>query len=245
MFTRTLLAIALSLTSAHAQTLDVLQSTLAETGQKTAEVSTADIRRILVDSSALIVDSRPRAQFAAGHIPGARNLDAPAAQQVAAMQKLVNGDKSKPVVLYCNGPFCGASRTLSAQLVDAGFTNVRRYQLGIPVWRALGGPTEIELDAIVRSFGIDRTAVYFDARSPEDFAKGAIPGTHNVPAEKGAGALEKAPLPNDDFNRRVVLFGKDGAQARVLADALSKRPWHNVAYFPGAYETLAEALKRK
>jgi hypothetical protein len=29
----------------------------------------------------------------------------------------------------------------------ACFTNVRRYQLGIPVWRALGA-TQIELDAL-------------------------------------------------------------------------------------------------
>jgi hypothetical protein len=30
----------------------------------------------------------------------------------------------------------------------ADFTNVRRYQLGIPVWRALGGLTQIELEAV-------------------------------------------------------------------------------------------------
>jgi hypothetical protein len=35
-----------------------------------------------------------------------------------------------------------SSQTTAEQLVAAGFTNVRRYQLGIPVWRALGGPTE-------------------------------------------------------------------------------------------------------
>ena len=42
-------------------------------------------------------------------------------------------------MLYCNGPYCGKSKRLSADLAAAGYTNVRRYQLGIPIWRALGG----------------------------------------------------------------------------------------------------------
>jgi rhodanese-related sulfurtransferase len=148
-------------------------------------------------------------------------------------------------VLYCNGPFCKATRRLSAQLVEAGFRNVRRYQLGIPVWRALGGPTEIELDGILRIHQIDRTAVFFDARSPAEFVGGSLAGAHNVPADGTEEELQQAPLPKDDFNSRVVLFGRDFAQARKLADALSRTPFHNVMYFPGAYAILAAAVASK
>src|SRR2546427_682802 len=81
--------------------------------------------------------------------------------------RLVDGNKSKAVVLYCNGPRCQASRQLSEQLVAAGFTNVRRYQLGIPFWRALSGPVEIELEGVLRVYKIDQTAVFLDARSAE------------------------------------------------------------------------------
>jgi rhodanese-related sulfurtransferase len=228
---------------ASAQGGSIYQATLAETDQKTQEVSTEQMRRILTDGSAMILDARPRAEYVAGHIPGARNLDAPPGAAVAAVERLINEDKSKPLVLYCNGPFCLQSRRLGDQLVAAGFSNVRRYQLGIPIWRALGGPTEIELEGIVRIFNVDRTALYFDARSPEEFAKGSLPGAHNVPADPVArDALEKA-MPRDDFNRRIVLFGRDAAQARTLADVLSKRPWHNVTYFPGTFESLRAAIK--
>ena len=58
-----------------------------------------------------------------------------------------------------------------------------------------------------------------------------------------SGQLKKIDLPEDDFNRRIILFGMDGAQARKLADFMGKRPWHNVSYFPGTYEALASALK--
>jgi rhodanese-related sulfurtransferase len=229
---------------ADAQGCNIYQATLAEPNEKTREVSTEQVRRILADGSTIILDARKRSEYVAGHIPGARHVDAPPAAVVDAVERLVSWDKSKALVLYCNGPSCQASRRLSEQLVATGFTNVRRYQLGIPIWRALGGPTEIELEGILRIFRVDQTAVFFDARSAEEFAKGSLPGAHNVPADQlASGGLQKAPLPADDFNTRIVLFGRDSAQARKLADALSKRPWHNVTYFPGTWEVLRMAIK--
>jgi rhodanese-related sulfurtransferase len=227
----------------HAQGHNIFQATLGEAG-KTAEINTEQMRALLGDRSAIVLDTRSRAEFDAGHIPGARNLDAAPSAQVAAVEALVAGEKSKALVLYCNGPYCQASRRLAEQLADAGFANVRRYQLGIPVWRALGGPVEIEIGGMTRIFKADRTAVYFDARPAEDFAKGSLPGAISAPAEDViSGKLKKMALPEDDFNRRIILFGADGAQARRLADVMGKRPWHNVSYFPGSYEALAAALK--
>jgi rhodanese-related sulfurtransferase len=235
--------------SAIAQGGTIEQATIGEPNQKTPEVSTDDVRRILADGSAIVLDARKRSEYVAGHIAGAQNVapqDGSPAAYVAAVEHLVGGDKSKALVLYCNGPHCQASRQLSDQLLAAGFTNVRRYQLGIPMWRALSGPVEIELDGIVRIFGIDRSAVFFDARDAGEFAKGSLPGAHNVPVDKlGAEGLGKAPLPRDDFNTRVVLFGHDAAQARRLADLIGKTPYQNVAYFPGTFEALMAAVGSK
>jgi rhodanese-related sulfurtransferase len=221
----------------------IYDATLAEANQATAEVSTKQLREILDQSSAVVLDTRTRAEFDAGHIPGARNLSAPASAQIEEIAQLLGGDKGKALVLYCNGPFCQASRRMAEQLVAAGFTNVRRYQLGIPVWRALGGPTEIETDGITRIFKVDQSAVFIDGRSPDAFSKGSLPGAQSMPADElAAGRLKKLPLPEDDFNRRIILFGQDGTQARKLAEMLSKRPWHNVVYFAGTFDSLAAAV---
>ena len=162
------------------------------------------------------------------------------------VERLVGGDKTKPLILYCNGQYCQASRRLGEQLAAAGFGNVRRYQLGLPMWRTLGGPVEIELDGILRIFRVDQTAVFFDARDPQEFTRVTLPGAHSLPVDNlPPGALEQAPLPRDDFNTRVVLFGRDGAQARRLAEVIGKTPYQNVSYFPGTFEELAAAVRAK
>jgi rhodanese-related sulfurtransferase len=241
-----LLTLAMLVDGTSAQDLDINRATLAEPNQKTPEVSTEALRRILADRSAIVVDTRTREEFEAGHIPGARRLDAPPGDHVKAVEQLVQGDKTAALVLYCNGPYCQASRRLAEQLVAAGFSNVRRYQLGIPVWRALGGPTAIEPGGFLRVYKVDLTAVIFDGRPAAEFAKANLPGTLNVPADDVvSGRLKKLPLPEDDFNRRIVLLGRDAAQARTLADVLRTRPWHNVSYVAGSYEGLAAAVQAK
>jgi rhodanese-related sulfurtransferase len=229
---------------------DVYQATVPEPDPKTPQVSTEEVRRLLTDGSAILLDSRKRAEFDAGHIAGARNVapqvGAALEEHVAAVERLVGGNKKQPLVVYCNGQYCRQGRQLSAQLAESGFINVRRYQLGIQVWRALSLPVEIELEGIVRIFGVDRTVIYFDARSPQEFAQGSIPGAYNVPADDADTAgLGQAPMPRNDFNTRIVIFGRVGSQARKLADVIGKTPFQNVSYFAGTFTTLAAAIKNK
>ncbi|HET7805224.1 MAG TPA: rhodanese-like domain-containing protein [Pseudolabrys sp.] len=253
-----LFAAALAISFAHvgiasAEGASIEQATLMEPEAKTNEVSTEQLRHILADGSAIVIDARSRAEFDAGHIPGARVLDTPPDDQITAVERLANGNKGAALVVYCNGPYCQASRRLAKRLVAAGFTNVRRYQLGMPVWRALGGPTVIELNGILRIFKADQTAVFIDARPAEEFGKGSLPGARNLTVQSLDGTLKQMmsgkltnpPLPLDDFNRRIVLFGRDGAQVLGLAKAMSTRPWYNVTYFPGSYEALAATLLKR
>ena len=147
--------------------VSIHQATLKETDQKAKEVSTEELRKILVGKSAIVFDARPFKEYAISHIPGAANVSAKAGvpmsfyvSDVAEIGRVLKGNKAAPIVLYCNGPFCGKSKRLASELLEAGYTNVRRYQLGIPVWRALGGVTQIEPEGIRYVIEDDRTAVF-------------------------------------------------------------------------------------
>jgi rhodanese-related sulfurtransferase len=222
---------------------NIAQGTLME-NEKTPEISTAELQQILASKSATVFDARPFNEFAISHIPGALNVAAkpgvPPSQyvsDVAEIGRLVPG-KDAPIVLYCNGPYCGKSKRLSEEMLQAGYTNVRRYQLGIPTWRALVGLTQIELEGVRYVQAGDKTAVFFDARAPEEFKAGTLPGARNLLAADVVKAKDDGRLPIEDHNTRIIVFGKDGEQARTVADAIAKNAFHNVAFYAGSLDTL-------
>lgn len=237
---------------------NIFQATLGESGQRTAEVSTEQFRGILAENSAVVLDARPFREFAISHIPGALNVAAKPGvsasayvSDVAEVGRLLRGKKETPLVLYCNGPHCGKSKRLAEELLADGYTNVRRYQLGIPVWRALGGVTEIELDGLRHVIASDRTTVLIDAREADAFRSGSLPNARNIPRSgvlegKDVGEVKRAKddgrLPMEDHNTRVIVIARDVAEAGYVAAALSREAFHNVAYFRGSFQEALAAL---
>lgn len=237
----------------------IMVATLAEPNQKTTEVSTEELREILAERTATVFDARPHLEWAISHIPGALNV-APKpgvamsvyVSDVNEIGRVLASNKQAPIVLYCNGPFCGKSKRLAEELVAAGYTNVQRYQLGAPTWRALVGLTEIELEGALYAFRGDKTAVFIDARSPEEFRAGSIPGARSIPQSqlgpaKDTGVVKAAKddgrLPMEDHNTRIIVFGKDSTQARAVANAIAQEAFHNTSYFVGTFDTLRSVLK--
>lgn len=172
---------------------------------------------------------------------------------VAEVGRLIAGDKTRPLILYCNGPFCGKSKRVSDDLLAAGYSNVRRYQLGAPVWRALGGIMVTELDGARYIMENDRTAVFIDARDHAEFYAGTLPRARNLPGSKvlpgkDVGEIKVAKddgrLPMEDHNTRIVVFGRDEEQARAVAEALAQEAFHNVSYFAGGFGLLQTIMAR-
>lgn len=256
----TMLALTLGGSEARAQERqNIHQAVLGESDQRTSEISTTELRRILTERSAIVFDARPFREFAISHIPGARNVSAKPGvplsvyvSDVAEIGRVVGGDKSAALVLYCNGPFCGKTKRLGEELLAAGYTNVRRYQLGIPVWRALGGVTEIEVEGLRYVIAHDASAVLIDAREAEAYRSGTLAGARNLPRSgvlegKDIGEVKRAKddgrLPMEDHNTRLIVVGRDAGEARYVAEALVREAFHNVAYFPGTFEEARAALQ--
>jgi rhodanese-related sulfurtransferase len=254
-----LLLLGVAAVAPGARAENVFQATLGETAQKTDEISTEELKQVLADKSATVLDARPSLEFAMSHIPGALKVSAKPGvamsvyvSDVAEISRLVDGKKDAPLVLYCNGPFCGKSKRLGDELLAAGFTDVRRYQLGIPVWRALGGVAVIEPEGLRRVVADDRTAVLIDVREGRAFHAGSLPGARNIPRSlvlegKDVGEVKKAKddgrLPMEDHNTRVIVFGGDPGMARSVAEAITHEAFQNVAYFAGTFAEAQAAAK--
>jgi rhodanese-related sulfurtransferase/DNA-binding transcriptional ArsR family regulator len=81
-----------------------------------------------------VVDVRPPAEFAAGHLPGAVNIP------VNELEKRLGElPKRKEVVAYCRGPYCLMSYDAVALLRRKGL-KARRLENGLPEWRLAGLP---------------------------------------------------------------------------------------------------------
>jgi len=85
----------------------------------------------------MIVDVRRPDEFAAGHVPGARNIPH---NEIAARLHELGGKQHEEVVVYCES----GRRAAIAQgiLEQAGFTQVRHLEGDMQSWRKRNLPQE-------------------------------------------------------------------------------------------------------
>ena len=214
----------------------VFSTTLGEANAITPEINTEQLEKILAERSGPVLDVRFGQEYAIAHIPGSINIYEKEVETVT--QRFP--DKATPIVLYCNGPFCGKSKRVSAELVKRGYTNVKRYQLGLPVWRALGNTVQTDLAGVQYVMGADKTAVFVDARSRADFEQGSMPGAVNILAGEAEQANEPTDgrLPHKDKGTRVIVFAADPKDAQKVAEEIAKKAYWNSSYFGGTTDEL-------
>ena len=209
------------------------------------EVSTAELQAALENASAVILDARPYDEYAVSHIPGARPVPGKPgttpALYVADVNRVLStiADKNQPLILYCNGLNCGRSKRFADELLKAGYRNVRRYQLGAPMWQALGGVMQVEKPALVRLLVEDATAVLVDARDSGNITS-QLRNSRSIPLHDASKAKDDGRLPMADHNTRIFVVGDSGAQARAVAEAIARDAFHNVAFFDGSIAALTE-----
>jgi rhodanese-related sulfurtransferase len=212
------------------------------------EISTAEFQKALDNASAIILDARPYEEYAVSHVPGALTVPGKPgttpALYVADVNDIVRRvpDKAQPLIVYCNGLFCGRSERFAEELIKTGYFNVRRYQLGAPGWRALGGVMQAEKPALLRLIAKDRTAVLIDATT-EPGGKPRLRDAVSIPLQDASKAKDDGRLPMTDHNTRIFVVGDNGAEARAVAEAIVHDAFHNVTFFDGAITDLPELLE--
>jgi rhodanese-related sulfurtransferase len=216
------------------------QAIIGEPDPTTPEVSTDELLRILAEGKVPVLDVRSEQEYAIAHIPGSRNLYERELDQVVAAYP----DPATPLVFYCNGPYCGKSKRLSEQLVKRGYTAIRRYQLGLPVWRALGHTVQTDIAGVRYILAGDRSAVWVDARPKAAFTRGSLPRAVNIGPGEAEAANEDGRLPYRDKGTRVIVFGDSAPQARSVAEEIARKAYWNSSYFGGTFRDLAGLAAR-
>ena len=97
-------------------------------------VDRAELAARLERGEVLVLDVRPEAEYASGHIAGARSV--PVAELRRHLKALPDDVE---VVAYCRGPYCVYADDAVRQLTRKGF-RARRLVDGFPEWKRAGLP---------------------------------------------------------------------------------------------------------
>jgi rhodanese-related sulfurtransferase len=123
---------------AHLAAIDRLMGDYLGDRSRLETITRAElVERLGGGDAPVVLDVRPAAEFAAGHVPGAISIPPPELE--ARLQRL---SPETDVVAYCRGPFCIYADEAVRALQAAGW-KARRLEDGFPEWRRAGLPVAV------------------------------------------------------------------------------------------------------
>lgn len=179
-------------------------------------------------TEAILIDARPEAKYLRGTIPSSLNItDSKFADNY---NKIENLDKSKELIVFCEGYTCEKSPIVAKMLKDKGHKNVKIYSGGVPEWST---KNYIEIGtAVMKSYLENNSALLVDARPHVKFMRETILGSISVVDTKADELMGRFPA---NKNERIATFceGYSCEKSNILAAKLIENGYKNVYVYAG------------
>jgi len=103
------------------------------------DITLDEIREHVRNQTAVFIDARGPADFAAAHVRGAFNMPAGRKESYVGQlrQRVAPGQL---IIIYCNGPHCDSGDMLYEYLASQGFTNMRVFK---PGWAGMASARDL------------------------------------------------------------------------------------------------------
>ncbi len=185
-----------------------------------------------LNAGALLVDTRPREEYAQGHVPGSLHLPA-GSNFVTWAGWILDPEQDHELILLAGDE--GQARELSDALTRVGVDGVTAY---VPSLEGL----PLEPVVLVRPAKLSEMphALLLDMRTRSEFEAGHIPGAKHLHGGRVLWNLES--LPTD---RPIVTHCQGGGRNAVVASALRARGYKQVFELEGSYLGWLAAQKRR
>jgi rhodanese-related sulfurtransferase/predicted transcriptional regulator len=121
----------------HLEEIDGLAADYLGNRDTLEEISRDDLAQRLAAGDLVVIDVRPEAEYAAGHIAGARSV--PIDELASSVREL---PPDVEIVAYCRGPYCVFADD-AVRLLRRRSRSARRLQDGFPEWRHAHLPTQV------------------------------------------------------------------------------------------------------
>ncbi len=123
--------------AAHHEQIDELAAAYMGDRTRLEQIGRDELAERIAAGDVVVIDVRPAAEHAAGHIPGARSI--PIDELAANMKRL---PAEVEVVAYCRGPYCVFADD-AVRLLRRRGRAARRLEDGFPEWQRANLPIEI------------------------------------------------------------------------------------------------------
>lgn len=160
-----------------------------------------------IDAGGIVVDARPTAAFAAGHLPGA--ISAPFGVPLAAVAGSYVEPGTPITIVVKKDRLDEAVRVLVRIGLDDVVATVRPSEIRSI---ALAKLPRIDVETLASTL---EDTLLLDVRSPEEYARGHLAGAHNVPYARLPAHIDG--LPKD---RRVVAYCQSGSRSTFAVSLL-------------------------
>ncbi len=189
----------------------------------------------------VLVDARPKKRFVAGHIPTAISIFA---KDLPDNLDKLPEDKDTQIIFYCGGPTCPFTGQSIEVAEDAGYTNVKGFQAGMPAWKKAGKPVHATAGWVAKN--LDENHVVIDTRPKEVSSKLHVKSAVAMPAQEFLDLTRHliktrtpAKLPGvADKGAPIILYSDSHDSEDVLTayGELKKYRYKNVAILEGGFE---------
>ncbi len=127
-----------SLAVSHlAEIREAIRANLDDQDELTS-LETKELQKLLAAGEVILLDVRPSEEYEAGHLPGALSVPLDKLRE-----KLDELPRDREIIAYCHGLYCVMALEAVKILREKGF-KARRFETGLPEWRAMGLPVEEE-----------------------------------------------------------------------------------------------------
>jgi rhodanese-related sulfurtransferase/DNA-binding transcriptional ArsR family regulator len=125
----------------HLSDIQRLVETYLSSREKLEPISCQELLRRLKEESIFLLDVRPREEYEAGHIAGARSI--PLSELKTRLKEI---PRKREIVAYCRGPYCVFADEAVSILASRGYRAVRLRE-GFPEWKTRRFSIEAGLDS--------------------------------------------------------------------------------------------------
>jgi rhodanese-related sulfurtransferase len=102
------------------------------------------------------------------------------------------------------------------------------------------GFRQISMNEAVKMMKDEKNYIILDARRPDEFAEGHIPGAINIPNEE-IGTTDIAELPNK--SQLILVYCRSGRRSKEASEKLVKLGYTNIVEFGGILDYKGEIEK--